>query len=77
MFINTTSAYAQAVLRFSIPLSYTISDPPIDMQIEDISLDNQKYYANSNYTFMVNSLSGASFTFAKKSRLGIMIRFPS
>ena len=76
VFINTTGTYPQAVLRFSLPLSYTISDPPIDMQIEDISLDNTKYYARSNYTFMFNALTGASFSIAKQSRIGIMIHFP-
>ena len=75
-FINTTSTYASAVLRFELPLSYTISDPPIDIQIETITLDNPKYYATSNYTFTLNALTGKSFTIAKQSRLGVMIHFP-
>lgn len=75
-FINTTSTYASAVLRFELPLSYTISDPPIDIQIEAIALDNPKYYALSNYTFTLNSLTGKSFTIAKKSLLGVMVHFP-
>ena len=76
-FINTTSSFSRAVLRFDLPLSYTISDPPADIQIEGITLDNPKYYASSRYTYMLNALTGATFSISKSSRLGIMVHFPS
>jgi hypothetical protein len=75
-FINTSSTYTQAVLVFSIPLSYAVSDPPADIQIGSIVLSNPKFFATSTYTFTVGTVNQASLTISKDSRIGIIIKFP-
>ena len=76
-FINTSTTFSQAVLRFDLPLSYTISDPPLNIQIGNIALTNPKYYANSDYTFSLNALTGSTFSISKSSRIGLIIHFPA
>lgn len=76
-FINTTSTYTQAVLLFTIPLSYSVSDPPANMQIGAIYLSNDKYFSTSDYTFVLSSVNGANLTITKKSSIGVMIKFPT
>lgn len=76
-FVNTSSTFTQAVLLFSVPLSYTVSNPPSDMQIKSIVLSNNKYLVNSLYTFAISTVNGASLTIAKNSQLGIMVHFPA
>jgi hypothetical protein len=75
-FINTASTYNEAVLRFDLPLSYTVSNPPVNMQIEAIMLSNSKYYSSSTYNFALNSISGSTFTIAKHSQIGVIVHFP-
>lgn len=75
-FINTSSTYVQAVLLFSVPLSYPISDAPKDMQIGGITLSDNKYYIVSKYTFTVGTVNGVTLTIPSNSSIGIMIRFP-
>ena len=75
-FIDTSSTYNQAILRFDLPLSFTVSNPPTNMQIESITLSNPKYYARSTYTFTLSSISGSTFTIAKHSQLGVIVHFP-
>ena len=58
-------------------MSYSVSDPPIDLQIEDISLSSPHYYAVSDYEFMLKALPGASFSIAKFSRIGVIVHFPA
>lgn len=76
-FINTTSTYTQAVLLFTIPLSYTVSDPPTDIQIASILLSNDKFYANSFYTFVMTSVNNAQLTISRSSELGVIVHFPA
>lgn len=54
-FINTTSSYTQAVLLFSLPLSFPVSNPPYDMQISGVELSNSKFFATSIYTFRLST----------------------
>lgn len=75
-FINTTSTFTQAVLLFTIPLSYTISNPPFDMQISSIQLSNSKFFSVSDYTFQLSSVSSANLIITKQSSIGLTVRFP-
>jgi hypothetical protein len=75
-FINTTSTVTQAVLQFSLPLSYSISNPPTDMQIANISLSSYLYYVNSYYTMNVTTVSGVTLTIVSNTTLGIVLTFP-
>ena len=75
-FINTSSTYVQAVLLFTLPLSYPISDAPKDMQIGNITLSDNKYYVVSRYTFTVGTVNGVTLTIPSNSSIGIIIRFP-
>jgi hypothetical protein len=75
-FINTSSTYVQAVLLFTLPLSYPISDAPRDMQIGNITLSDNKYYVVSRYTFTVGTVNGVTLTIPSNSSIGIIIRFP-
>lgn len=76
-FVNTSSTFTQAVLLFNVPLSFTVSDPPADMQITSIVLSNNKYLVNSLYTFVISTVNGATLTIAKDSQLGLMVHFPA
>lgn len=70
-FINTTTTLSQAVAMYTMPLSYTISNPPTDLQISNISLSNNKYFVISQYTFTVTSVLSANITITKNSNIGI------
>jgi len=76
-FINTTSTYTEAVLLFTIQLSYSVSNPPNDMQIAAINLGNPKYFARSTYTFTVNTVNSAVLRIAQDSQLGLVVHFPT
>lgn len=76
-FINTSSTFTQAVLLFSVPLSYTVSNPPMDMQITSIVLSDNKFFVTSSYTFIISSVNGFNLIIAKDSQLGIMVHFPA
>jgi hypothetical protein len=76
-FINTTSTFTQAVLLFTIPLSFSVSDPPNNMQISSIALSNPKYFAQSNYSFIVNTVNGATLRIAQDSQFGVIVNFPA
>ena len=73
----TNSTYVQSILQFTLPLSYTISSPPTDMQIGAISLSNNKFYVISQYTFTVSSVNGVTLYITASSQIGIMIDFPA
>lgn len=75
-FINTTSSYTQASLLFTLPLSYTISDAPQDIQIESILLSNDKYLSVSTYSFVISSLNSHELTISRRSQLGVIVDFP-
>ena len=61
---------------FTRPLSYSVSDPPIDMQIGGITLSNDKYFSTSMYTFVLDAANGATFSISEKSKIGVIIHFP-
>lgn len=75
-FINTTSTYTQAVLLFTLPLSYAVSNPPLDMQIGAIQLSNSKYFVVSSYTFTLGTVNGVTLTITQNSSIGLLVRFP-
>jgi hypothetical protein len=75
-FINTTSSTPTSVLQFTLPISSTVSNPPLNMQISNISLSNNKYFVQSSYTFSLTSVNSASLTIANQSLLGLSITFP-
>lgn len=61
---------------FTLPLSYSVSNAPLDLQIADITLSNTKYYVMSSYNFFLTSVNSASVTIVKSSSIGMIIRFP-
>ena len=76
-FINTTSTYTQAVLLFTLPLSYAVSNPPLDMQIGAILLSNKKYFVVSTYTFTLGTVNGVTLTLSQNSSVGVLVSFPT
>jgi hypothetical protein len=74
--INSSSTITQAVNQFTFPLSYSISNAPLDVQIGNIALSNSRYFVMSNYTFTLNTLSSANVTIVKSSNIGLLINFP-
>jgi hypothetical protein len=74
--INTTSTIYQAVGIYTLPLSYSVSNPPINIQISSIVLSDSRYFVNSLYTFSLTSVQSAIITIVNNSNMGIVIRFP-
>jgi len=73
-FINTAN---KAIAIHTLPLSYTVSDPPTDIQINKIELSNSKYFVISTYKFTVSTVKSTNtITIVKSARLGLIIDFP-
>ena len=50
-FIDTTSTTPKSVAYYTVPLSYSVSRPPTNLQINSINLGSSKYYVTTDYTF--------------------------
>jgi hypothetical protein len=75
-FINTSSSVSLVVNKFMMPLPYTVSDPPLSLQMNSITLSNNKYFVTSNYNFNISSSASTTITLTKGSRIGLIIDFP-
>lgn len=70
--ISTTSTIKKALAIYSIPLSYSVSDPPANMQIASIALSDSKFFVSSLHSFTITT----ALTIIKNTNMGIIIRFP-
>lgn len=71
--INTTSNVPQSAGMYSSTLSYSVSDPPINLQISSIVLSDLRFFVNSIHTFTVTSVQNANIAIVKSSNLGIVV----